>query len=231
MKNIYFSIFILIFISFVLTIISFIIETKYPFVKNINGDTLCANYKILFIRFIHYITFFYFCFYYLFFDKRYDLIFLITYFLIIYKWIITDKCIFTDLENEEYEKLSNGEIIFITKKETKNKHPHYIIFFRNYADYAVLIQCFLMIICLFIVLNRFECNIKKYILFTSSSSIPISNSFILNYYIFACFSLIQIYLLIKDRMYIFGVVDENETTKDNCKLETFISMNQPRKNI
>jgi len=193
MKNIFVSLFFLVLISFILTIISFFIETIYPFVKKTNGEILSANLKILFIRFVHYITFFYFCFYYLFFDKKYDFIFLITYFFIIYKWIITDKCIFTDLENEEYVKISDGEIIFSTK-EIKNKHPHYIIFFRDYADYAVLVQCVLMIICLFIVLNRFISSSNK----------------ILNYYIFCCFSLIQIYLLIKDRLYIFNIGEGGE---------------------
>jgi hypothetical protein len=80
--NIFTSLFFLFFISFILTIISFFIEKKYPFIRKKNGDFLYANYKILFIRFVHYITFFYFCFYYLFFDKKYDFIFLITYLLI-----------------------------------------------------------------------------------------------------------------------------------------------------
>ena len=191
--NIFTSLFFLFFVSFILTIISFFIEIKYPFIRKKNGDFLYANYNILLIRFLHYITFFYFCFYYLFFDKKYDFIFLITYFLIIYKWIITDKCVFTDMENEEYLKISKEEeIIFITKKETKNKHPHYIIFFRNYADYAVLFQCFFMTVCLFIVLNRFVSTTNNFF----------SKKY-LNYYIFSCFSLIQIYLLTKDRMYIF----------------------------
>ena len=104
-KNIHFttSILILLLLSSIFTIISKYVENLFPFHKkycgiNYSDNDLCPTNNILFVRFIHYFVAFYFIFYYFIFSKNYDLFYIILYVLLIFHWIVSNKCALSEWE-------------------------------------------------------------------------------------------------------------------------------------
>ena len=147
------SIIILIGVSLFATFISKIIENKYPFYKKYCGDEiLCPTTNILFVRFLHYISTFYFVLYYLVFDSKYDSYFLLLYISLIMHWIITNDCLLSNWEMFYYNE--NQELGLDTLL-----HPHIRVFIGDYTDLLILSQGFIMSITFLIVLYRYKTTI------------------------------------------------------------------------
>ena len=142
------SIFILVAMSLIATIVSKYVENIKPFYKKYCAkNVLCPTFNILFVRFIHYFMSFYFVFYYFIFSSRYDLYYVIFYALLVFHWLLTNDCI-----------LSNWEMSYYNTKQSIGKtpllHPHFRVFGRDYTDYLVLVQGLLMTYSFVMVLTR-----------------------------------------------------------------------------
>lgn len=144
------SILILVGISLFATYISKIVENKYPFYKKYCGnELLCPTTNILFVRFLHYISTFYFVLYYLVFDSKYDFYYLLLYVSLIMHWIITNDCL-----------LSNWEMFYYNENQELGTdtllHPHIRVFIGDYTDMLILSQGLMMIITFLLVLFRYK---------------------------------------------------------------------------
>lgn len=162
--------------SFVLALVSKFVENKTPFHKRFCGKNklLCPTYSILFVRFMHYFSTLYFCFYYFIFNTRYDVYYLCLYTILVLHWLVTNDCL-----------LSNWEMSYYSSKKTLGEssllHPHVRVFAGNLTDYAIIAQGIIMTISFILVLKRFK--FKYY-----------------NYLFGATVLFLQSYLMLKDRI-------------------------------
>jgi hypothetical protein len=173
--GLFYSISILIIISFIITFISKIVENFAPFQKKYcEKNKLCPTFPILFIRFLHYFSTFFFCLYYFIFNTKYDLYYLFLYVMLVLHWLVTNDCILSNWEMKYYNyKQKLGE--------TPLLHPHFRVFAGNLTDYIVMFQGFLMTISFILVIKRL--NYKYY-----------------NYLFGATIIILQLYLILKNRL-------------------------------
>ena len=145
------SVGIIVVLSFMLSFISRFIEMKAPFHKKYCGenDELCPTMPILVVRFLHYMTTFYFSLYYFLFNESYDLIYLCLYVGLILHWIFANDCV-----------LSNWEMSFYQNEkrlgETGLLHPHLRVFVGDFTDYIIFIQIIIMTLSFILVIHRLK---------------------------------------------------------------------------
>lgn len=162
-------------LSFIVSYISKFVENKNPFYKKFcEKNILCPTYSILFIRFLHYFSTFFLCFYYFIFNTKYDLYYLILYTLLVLHWVVTNDCLLSNLEMSYYSENK-------TLGDNPLLHPHYRVFAGDYTDYIILIQAILMTMSFLLVIQRF--HYKYY-----------------NYLFCATVLFLQSYLMLKDRV-------------------------------
>lgn len=176
--SLFYSLSILIIISFIITFISKNVENFAPFHKKYcEKNKLCPTYPILFVRFLHYFATFYFCLYYFIFNTKYDLYYLCLYAILVLHWLFTNDCV-----------LSNWEMSYYSDKQTLGEtpllHPHFRVFAGKLTDYIIMFQGILMTISFILVIKRF--NYKYY-----------------NYLFGALVLILQSYLMLKDRISLY----------------------------
>ena len=175
------SLVILFFLSLTLCFFSKYVENIAPFHKKYcEKNKLCPTYPILCVRFLHYFTAFYFCFYYFIFNTKYDIYYLFLYTILVLHWLVTNDCLLSSWEMSYYsEKQTLGE--------TPLLHPHFRVFAGSFTDYLILFQGILMTMSFILVIRRFKVKYYKY-LFASTVLI------------------LQSYLMLKDRISLTNVI-------------------------
>ena len=192
--SIYYSIGVLLILSTMFSIFSKYTENIYPFHDNYRcGESheLCPTNRILWVRFLHYMTTFYFVLYYFIFDKKYDFYYIVLYLGLVLHWLITDECLLSKWEMSYYKEKDVGSLHYQSQSPSTLLHPHVRVFVGSYTDYIILFQGLCMSLILFMVILRYAENYPKYSKYT---------------FIFGWFSIIimQTYLMLKDRMNLFN---------------------------
>lgn len=158
--NIKYSIFLNLLIAFILLIISFINEKNSKRFKNICNNRNCPNFKILLIRYFHYILFTFACLYLFIYPNNFytDLIFISYLFLMLLSWTFFKDCKLSTFELNEYKKYGVKSIDFGIKDE-KYLHIHYLTLNLGSNEF-ILLSTLVMIIYSIIILYRL--NLNKY---------------------------------------------------------------------
>lgn len=185
----FYSVSLIVVVSLILSFISKIVEMKAPFHKKYCGEeTLCPTVSILFVRFVHYITSLFFTLYYFIFNEKYDIYYLCLYVLLILHWLFANDCI-----------LSNWEMYFYNQKSTLGEtgllHPHLRVFVGDSTDYIIFFQIIVMTVGFVLVIHRFK---TPYYGFLFGATVII----------------LQMYMVLKDRIQIMRNWGNNVETKD-----------------
>lgn len=185
------SIGLIVFLSFAISFISRFIEMKAPFHKKYCGENgeLCPTTSILFVRFLHYLTTFFYSLYYFIFNERYDLIYLCLYVGLILHWLFMNDCVLSNWEMSYYDKEKR-------LGETGLLHPHLRVFVGDSTDYIIFFQIILMTMSFILVINRLKTSYYPY-LFGATVLI------------------LQMYMVLKDRIEIAMGWSKTEHTKQH----------------
>jgi hypothetical protein len=145
-------------LSFAISFISRFIEMKAPFHKKYCGEDggLCPTMPILVVRFLHYLTTFFYSLYYFIFNERYDLIYLCLYVGLILHWLFMNDCVLSNWEMSFYEKENR-------LGETGLLHPHLRVFVGDSTDYIIFFQIILMTVSFILVINRLRTTYYPYL--------------------------------------------------------------------
>lgn len=157
--NIKYSIFLNLLIAFILLIISFINEKNSKKFKNICKGKNCPNFKILLIRYFHYILFTFACLYLVIYPNNFytDIFFLSYLFLMLISWTFFKDCKLSTFELNEYKKFGVTSKDFGVKDQ-KYLHIHYLTLNLCNNEF-ILFSTLLMIIYSSIILYRLNINI------------------------------------------------------------------------
>ena len=156
--NIKFSIYLNLLIAFILLIISFINEKTLKRFKNICNKKNCPNFKILIIRYIHYILFTFSILYLIIYPNNFytDVLFLSYLFFMLISWTFLKDCRLSTLELNEYKKYGVSSKNFGINDE-KYLHIHYLTLNLGSNEF-ILLSTLLMIIYSLIILYRLKLN-------------------------------------------------------------------------
>jgi len=145
-------------LSFGISFISKFIEMKAPFYKKHCGEEggLCPTPPILAVRFLHYLTTFFYSLYYFIFNEKYDLIYLCLYVGLILHWLIINDCILSSWEMSFYDNQKS-------LGDTGLLHPHLRVFVGDSTDYIIFFQIILMTVSFILVINRLKTAYYPYL--------------------------------------------------------------------
>ncbi len=193
-------------LSFAISFISKFIEMKAPFHKKHCGEdgVLCPTMPILVVRFLHYLTTFFYSLYYFIFNEKYDLIYLCLYVGLILHWLIINDCILSSWEMYYYDKEKR-------LGDTGLLHPHLRVFVGDSTDYIIFFQIILMTMSFILVINRLKTVYYPY-LFGATVII------------------LQMYMVLKDRIEIafdWSKTDGKPVNEDPECRETQVSPTTP----
>lgn len=156
--NIKYSIILNLLIAFILLIISFINEKNSKKFKSICKGKNCPNFKILLIRYFHYILFTFACLYLVIYPNNFytDIFFLSYLFLMLISWTFFKDCKLSTFELNEYKKFGVTSKDFGIKDQ-KYLHIHYLTLNLGSNEF-ILLSTLVMIIYSIIILYRLKLN-------------------------------------------------------------------------